>query len=111
MIDDKIQEVEDFIKQKEDEILEAVNNKAQEMIDEAEHKVLDKQKKLEGEYYVDTDGQEALAEVDDKVKAEIQAAKELLASELKDALDEQVAALEEPIEQLQNELEDLEAEL
>ena len=81
------------------------------MIDEAEQKVLDKEKQLEGEYYVDTDGQEALAEANDKVKAEIEAAKELLEQELKDALDEQVAVLSEPIEELKEELTALKADL
>jgi hypothetical protein len=81
------------------------------MIDEAEQKALDKQKKLEVEYHVDTDGEEALAEVDAKVKAEIQAAKELLERELRDAMDEGRKHLEEPIEQLKEALEDLTAEL
>lgn len=81
------------------------------MIEEAKSKAMAKQKELEGEYSVDTDGRAALAEIDDQVMAEVNAAKELLEGELNDALNEQVAVMEEPIEQLKDELETLKSDL
>ena len=111
LIAGKLKQVTDAMEAGEATILKTVNDKTIELIKAACNKADAERGKLEDEYFVDEDGKAALDEVDAAVKAEIIAAQEQLAAELKEVMDAEVKALEEPIEQLNEDIEELENQM
>lgn len=99
-IDGEIEKMEDVIEEKQKEMVQTLIDKGQQLLDEATKKAKAKQDELADDYYVDTEGREALAKVNAQVEAEVQVAKDLVESELKDEVEQLKKYMLVPIEDL-----------